>query len=764
MTTPAVTPSPPKDASEGPLVGVEDQLVEGADRVSAADTAVAPAGAPGAATSKETQDGTIAAVVRWRETSEPASGVMVSLRHGARRGSLYDQRHGMTDDEGRVAFASVAPGEHKIALAAGLSEETHSVQVEPAATTEVELTLLQGISVTGVVLDAAGGRVPMADLVWLNLFAEAEVIARSDASGAFAIQGILIDGSLFAQHAKEAPSAKWRCEVSNGSQHDLVFQLRGPGASIEGLVVNESGAPVPGAKVSLGTSKKYTDGPHGSEDAYMNKPAVRRTLTDEEGRFEFISVTPVEWTLLVNGREYAPLEQQVSLSPGTREVLRITLSAGAVVHGIVTDSNGLPVEGVKVMTWRHTQGGLRHSRSVHTDPMGAYELVGLPRLPETPFLAARVGTPDAADTVLDLALSERVEWSPVVAPPSGLTGVVIGPAGEPLEGLIVTACGPGGIWDSALTHADGTFSLSEDLHDARDLSVKRAPSAARPDHPGFTLHLEKDVLPAVSPIVIQVTEEDLAAGSIEGQIIDPTGKIPGGATVAVELSGWPVAVETYFKADGSFTIDEIPAGRYEVRFTAPDRADWTGSAVVEADKVSRLGEIHTGEGGLFRWDPASLKNAGWPKGLAIIAINGAGGKSKEFRLTDTGDQGPLPAGDYTFQFVAQGYAFADVSVEIRGGETAPVLIPVATVQEGRVFQVVGAEGAHLEGRIATPAGARVLSVRAWLIKDPHELTLPGLPDGEYVLHLRTFDQRAASHAFEVRAAAPSPEMPALTLR
>ncbi|MFT6111207.1 MAG: protocatechuate 3,4-dioxygenase beta subunit, partial [Planctomycetota bacterium] len=756
-----------EQTAEDGLVSVRDASTAKLDRTAGSATVMAAEENidPAPATAEEVQNGAVTVLVRWKDSGEPASATMVSLRAGKYTGSLHQRARRMTDKDGRAEFTSVRPGEHQVSLHAGLRDSQLSIVVEPGVTLEVELTLPKGISMEGVVLDAKGARAPGAEIVWMNFFGHAEVVALSNESGAFLFQGVLADGDLFARNSDEAPSARRECPVSEGSQADIILRLRGPGASIEGVVLDESDQPIPDAKVSLGTSKKHIDGPNGSETVHMNRPARLRALTDAEGRFEFLGVAPIEWTLLVDRREFMPLDKTVALVAGARESVRLTLSTGGTVHGTVTDAQGAPVEGVRIFNRKDLKGGLSYSRHTRTDREGAYELTGLPRSPGLPFMADRIRSSDAADTVLDLDSAPRVEWSPVVKPPSGLSGVVIGVAGEPLSKLIVVAIGNDGGWnDMALTGADGTFSMGEDVQDARDLSVMRPGRPGRPQHPLLSLHLEKNVFPVASPIVIQISEEDLATGSVEGRILDDTGRVPSGSELALELWNYPVATTTTFAADGSFALEEIPVGTFDVRFSAPDRADWNGRVTVEAGRASDVGEIPSSRGGLIQWEPASLQTSGWPEGLSVAASSAAGGELGPFPLSEAGEHGPLASGEYNFRFAAAGYSLTEVHVHVGDGETTLVVVPAANPQEGPTFRVEGAKDAFIKGRVVHAGGGTALTVEFLGDNDPHELALPALVDGEYVLHLETLDQRTAAHPFQVPGGAAGSDIPTVTLR
>jgi RNA polymerase sigma factor (sigma-70 family) len=139
------------------------------------------------------------------------------------------------------------------------------------------------------------------------------------------------------------------------------------GVTIGGVVVDEAGQPVTGAKIEF-------DGPGSDMTLQENIQFGPDTavVTDVNGRWScnLIAREFSEISLVVTHPEHA--ETKTTIHPQVPEATNsiITMVAGFSVAGKVQDSNGNPVEGAKVRELRQNSEG-EHSEM--TDPTGAFE-------------------------------------------------------------------------------------------------------------------------------------------------------------------------------------------------------------------------------------------------------------------------------------------------------------------------------------------------------------------------------------------------------
>jgi hypothetical protein len=106
-------------------------------------------------------------------------------------------------------------------------------------------------------------------------------------------------------------------------------------------------------------------------------------LTDVKGAFHFVSVPAGEYSITAWKNGFAPDsggDRQLTLGP-SREDLDIPLSPLAKIAGTVTDADGQPVPGVSVRAlYRELKDGrrtVRQDRSVTTDDLGHYRMWAL---------------------------------------------------------------------------------------------------------------------------------------------------------------------------------------------------------------------------------------------------------------------------------------------------------------------------------------------------------------------------------------------------
>lgn len=187
-------------------------------------------------------------------------------------------------------------------------------------------------------------------------------------------------------------SGKWACHVVPAKLDDIWIQLAHPdyvsdnmygatprpsieglragtgvmilkqGLRVVGLVTDEQGRPIAGARVKQGADRWGSDYPD--------------TQTDEEGRFAFANSDPGETVLTVEHQDYAPELVQVNVFKSLED-LEITLGRGQSVRGRVVDASGNPIEGAIVVadTWK----GFRSiSWRAETDRKGRFEWPNAP--------------------------------------------------------------------------------------------------------------------------------------------------------------------------------------------------------------------------------------------------------------------------------------------------------------------------------------------------------------------------------------------------
>ncbi len=330
-----------------------------------------------------------------------------------------------------------------------------------------------------------------------------------------------------------------------------------------------------------------------------------------------------EFLIAVNGRSITGLEVTVAGTPGTAPVfIRCTFPEETLGHikGTVTDDEGQPVEGLWITANVHRSAGvyegeftasdgtfhlrLRHGTywlHIHTEGYNECTVSGYDAPGARGPAIFDTGDGDVAglQVVVSGSSSESRVWSRCKfhAPLPRMEGTVLGPNGEPLQGISVRAFGEFGTdsfgpWDSPDTGRDGAFSIevpngsyavqlfrtiggvecglgyvdNETGHTFFFFQVNRIVMSGEPVT-GITVRLP-DTPPALCrPITGTVTNSDGEPVEMQGMAVDALGPLVG-----VRANG-PAT------KDGTFTLYAQP-GSYHLLLvtTAGSECTLSGNA------------------------------------------------------------------------------------------------------------------------------------------------------------------------------------------
>lgn len=167
--------------------------------------------------------------------------------------------------------------------------------------------------------------------------------------------------------------------------------------TVGGIIVDESGKPIVGAKVS--PSVKFKKRPGDNSEMGVGT----RIITDAKGqwRYQHIPVSKPDVYIAVNHPDYRPWRDRVSRSEfeikeNQTAAARIVLNRGLAITGSVTDENGKPVPGALVRT-----KFMNDLRKTTTDEQGVYLLTGCePRLTRV-VVSAKGRAPEVQEVRVD---------------------------------------------------------------------------------------------------------------------------------------------------------------------------------------------------------------------------------------------------------------------------------------------------------------------------------------------------------------------------
>lgn len=251
-------------------------------------------------------------------------------------------------------------------------------------------------------------------------------------------------------------------------------------SSIQGLVIDEYGDPVPQARVAYGVFSTRTD----DEGRFLIDTSEGKAYGDwspEEARTHaLMAVRPGYLPAILQPELDSVTGEPIWIDPIVLQAVLNPLS----ISGRVEDENGDPLSGYMIFlpeahlfSSRTTVEGAIHGGSefVHqttTDARGRFELGGLLNEPydvtaldKSTLLMGSLESVEAGTTDARIVVDTTRVWSEV-------SGRVVSRSGEPLEGVVVTpyvltqtARGANGVWtameslESKATKEDGSFSF-----------------------------------------------------------------------------------------------------------------------------------------------------------------------------------------------------------------------------------------------------------------------------------------------------------------
>jgi protocatechuate 3,4-dioxygenase beta subunit len=701
---------------------------------------------------------------------------------------------------------------------AGPDEERRTMAtgaLEAGAAKEVEIRLRRGVVVRGVVRDSTGAVVPVAWvrlMLWKGTRQGMHYLpeVRSDAEGRYVIPGALPGKGLFEagarnRHLPGVPEDSWNalrsgdlpesCSVEIPETGEAVKDLvLVPDSRVEGRIVRADGAPAPGFVARLEDAESPPGG------------GILGTASGADGSFFIEDLAPASGMIV---GAYGPAGRVGKSEPFDlveSEVTRgitVVVKAPGSLEGRVRRADGKPLEGASLVLhpvkfdpekpWEWQWRG-RNGTRIPVAADGTFLAEGLAAGDWTP-VAAAAGCLEKRCDGLALADGEkRTGYEIVLAEGLSLAGRVLDPEGSPVAGATVKAQrvpDPGADEDpdamartimlrqfgegretEATTDAEGRFrvpGLEAGEHEVTAWKKGFLPGRARGAAGAGDMAIR---LEAGLPISGRVVESGTGKG-VPGVAVHVTGSrtdAPGGEDEAAVMEDLEASttitvmngVRTVTRgrgvivteADGSFTLDALAPGSYDLQLTdgneayAPKvvrgvRAGKQGLVVEMAAGLSIAGRIEDA-GGL------PLEVRGLTVEIAPLGKRDAPfmGQSEEVGKGGVFSFRGLPAGRY--RVTAGSRAWSDTQgaysirvVEADAGRT-DLVIPLTRGKaiRGRVLLADGNPATdgnvevevHVAGSGAPPPGG------AWASTEENgTFTTDPLPDGQ------AFDLVARNH-------------------
>ncbi|MEZ4367848.1 MAG: carboxypeptidase regulatory-like domain-containing protein [Kofleriaceae bacterium] len=479
----------------------------------------------------------------------PVAGARVAL-------DTAPPREVVTEADGAFAFTGLLARDYEVAArtddgVAGpvrlrLTDTTEPVTLRLAAAGSVEVTVT-----------AAEGGAPIAGAA-VELRASPVARAVTGADGVALLRGIGASWAPVAARAEGfAPAAVMVSTSGVGDAPIRVALALTRGAAIAGIVVDDAGAPIAGARVHASNV---------AEPLPVVDPRADAVTTDAAGRFVVPALAAGSWRLEARHGDHAPTQAPPITVDGIhpRSDVRLVMGAGGVVRGCVVDDAGAPVAAADVQLVADGHVAWRPRRAAYTDADGRFEVTGLPRR----AVDVVAWHPRGASAIqrVDLTATRTADVTLTLAHAGELGGVVVDEAGQAIGDAVVelTPSFGGGpelraAWavrgaPAAITDQGGQFRFQGLPAGGYQVSTRRPGAAAGP--PGAS------VAATTGDLALRLVIA--ADGVVRGRVV----LAPGGAFSAFTVAVGDGPRRAGGGGDGAFAV-AAAAGRYPVTIAGP---------------------------------------------------------------------------------------------------------------------------------------------------------------------------------------------------
>lgn len=485
----------------------------------------------------------------------------------------------LTEDDGTFAYDKLLGRSYTLSATSG--DLVGSLEFNLTAKSgPAVIHLAAGVSIDVTVVDESAKPIAGASV---HEGGEEDPVVVTDEKGTAKLKGIKPGWiSIDASAPGYAPAKTVTTVGSSGGTGTVQLTLR-KGNAVSGKVIDDSGKPVVGAKISAGAESWGMNDESGDADV----------ITNAKGEFQIPALSAGTHRLTAMDGEHAPAwSTPITIKDAPITGVVITMKAGGTLAGTVTDSGGKPVAFASVQVVGKGQDGWANMTPRHatTDKLGAFELRGLARVK----LQARAEAEAAASNIAEVNLSDKLAVTDLklVLDVSGqISGIVVDDTGAPVPEVQVSAfpdvLGGASMDGLALagmsattTDGGGAFVISGLPEGAYRLRAARTRSGWGDWGQGGTAAKagDKDV-----KVVLP------APGVLTGKVVI-TGRSDDGIPTIASVQVGQKPPTPLIK--GEFTVRDLTPGSYDVTFRGIEFAETTKRDIkIEAGNTTNLGTV-----------------------------------------------------------------------------------------------------------------------------------------------------------------------------
>lgn len=574
--------------------------------------------------------GSLEVIMTW-DDGEPASGVRAAVGGADFVESLGVPFDYETDETGRFVAEDLPVG-MAIVHFDRIPGFGHA-EIIPGERARLEIQVPPGASLVGQVVDRIGAPVSGAEIYFSRQpWDPGSVLARTNESGEFRAQGISVGGYIGARADGHLPALSRNVPGKILRELRFDFTLDVATATIAGIVLDDAGEPVPGAKVGMRALRaEETERLHNGTQVFAPPPL--RIESDGDGAFEYQGFAVEDRVLVtVSTPDFQRWVEEVQIDTTTRRKdLVVRLTKGTTLEGVVRDAMGEPVAGARMQV-RVPGDGMFEELVTTCDADGSYRFEHL----VTGMIEVRADGLEnrgIATTSLVVDGQDRIMWDPVLDRGLVIEGRVLDEQGAPLANYEVYAGTP--TLDVHRFHLDPTMhdfswlkgeAASESYFDLDQISadvLRRFRKSSITDAEGrfrfancedrvYPLEVYErshvgglpcashpGVVPGGRDVILHVRESDRPRSSVIGRVVTTSGEPLAGLSVRARS---PVRqywrAETLTAKDGTFRLGPLVATEFFVSLEPEDGGRRAiGIFDLEPAEVRDLGDVVVHETG-----------------------------------------------------------------------------------------------------------------------------------------------------------------------